>query len=371
MGQDRIFLSTDSVGGVWQYSLDLAREYTARGLGVDLVVLGPPAAADRLAEAGQMPGVEVVATDLPLDWTAGDPGALKSAARELAALARRRNAELIHLNSAGLGCTGAWPAPVVATLHSCVATWWQAVKGEAPLPGDFSWRRELVGEALRRARAVIVPSGSFAVAARKVYRDSSPPAVVYNGRSSGAANGQPAAAKNAAVFTCGRLWDEAKNAAMADAAAARLNVPIWAAGPVRAPEGKEIALPNLRLLGELSSAEIRQRLSRSGVFVSTSLYEPFGLGVLEAAQSGCALVLSDIPTFRELWSGAAQLVDPHNPGELAQIVEKLAVSPQQRTEWGRRAQQRAAGFTSAKMAAGTLSIYAQAARQRTFAGGVA
>ena len=44
------------------------------------------------------------------------------------------------------------------------------------------------------------------------------------------------------------------------------------------------------------------------IFVSVSRYEPFGLAVLEAAHAGCALVLSDIPTFRELWQGAASFV---------------------------------------------------------------
>ncbi len=44
------------------------------------------------------------------------------------------------------------------------------------------------------------------------------------------------------------------------------------------------------------------------VFASMARYEPFGLAVLEAAQAGMRLVLSDIPTFRELWDGAAIFV---------------------------------------------------------------
>ena len=51
-------------------------------------------------------------------------------------------------------------------------------------------------------------------------------------------------------------------------------------------------------------------MARTAVFVSPALYEPFGLAVLEAAQAGCALVLSDIPTFRELWDGVALFVAP-------------------------------------------------------------
>src|SRR3546814_16818778 len=59
------------------------------------------------------------------------------------------------------------------------------------------------------------------------------------------------------------------------------------------------------LLGVLGEASMAAWRERAGIFVSPSLYEPFGLAVLEAAMSGCALLLSDIPTFRELWDGAA------------------------------------------------------------------
>ena len=366
MPSGRILLTTDTVGGVWQYSLELARAYAERGLEVDLAVLGPVASPERLTEAAEIPGVETVATELPLAWMAEDPRALRLAADALSALAGQRKADLVHLNCAGLGCARRWDVPVVATLHSCMATWWRAVKGQDPLPYDFSWRTELMAQALRQADAIIVPSGSFAVAAREVYREVSPPAVVYNGRSDPGGSGL-AAERSKAVFTCGRLWDEAKNAAVLDAAAGRTAVPIWAAGAVKNPRGDEIKLSNLRLLGELSSEAVRQRLDGSGVFLSAALYEPFGLGALEAAQRGCALVLSDIPTFRELWSGAAQLVDPRAPQDFAAAVERLRRSPVQRAEWGRRAQQRSAAFTSAKMASRTLSVYAQAARRPRFA----
>ena len=51
-------------------------------------------------------------------------------------------------------------------------------------------------------------------------------------------------------------------------------------------------------------------MARAAIFVSSSVYEPFGLAVLEAAGSGAALVLSDIPTFRELWDEAALFAPP-------------------------------------------------------------
>lgn len=367
MADGRLLLTTDAIGGVWQYSLELARDYAARGFAVDLAVLGPVDMADRLTEAADIRGVELVVTDLPLSWMSANPDSLRVAADGLATLARRRQAALVHLNCAGLGCAAQWDMPLVITLHSCMATWWRAVRGQEPLPYDFSWRTTMMAEALTRASAIIVPSGSFAVAAREVYREGSPPAVVYNGRSKAGAEGL-AAERSAAVFTCGRLWDEAKNAAVLDAAAERIAAPILAAGAVRNSRGDAIELYHLRLLGELTSEALAHQLDDSGIFVSAALYEPFGLGILEAAQRGCALVLSNIPTFRELWSDAALLVDPRDPQAFADALERLLRAPVERAKWGRRAHLRAADFTAAKMAARTLAVYAQASRQPIYAG---
>lgn len=368
MVEGRIFLTTDAVGGVWQYSLELARAYVGRGLTVDLVVLGPAASPERLAEAEEIAGLELFDTGLPLDWMAGSEAAVRAAARELAALARARGADLVHLNAPGLGCTGDWSAPIVATLHSCVASWWQAVRHPHPMPRDFVWRTRLVLDGLQRAHAVIVPSAAFAESAHAIYGDAVPIAVVHNGRS-GAEPGRLAAAGSNAVFTCGRLWDEAKNAATIDAAAAMRDRPILAAGPVADPEGREIALPHLYRLGELSDAGVRRRLDRTGVFVSVPVYEPFGLGVLEAAQCGCALVLSDIPTFRELWGGTARFVDPHRPQDLARAIDSLSASSELRTELGRRAQQRAIAYGSTAMASATLAVYDRVLRRETVVAG--
>src|SRR3546814_15067984 len=65
---------------------------------------------------------------------------------------------------------------------------------------------------------------------------------------------------------------------------------------------------------------------RAGIFVSPSLYEPFGLAVLEAAMSGCALLLSDIPTFRELWDGAAVFTPAGDSDALADRLQAMAAS---------------------------------------------
>src|SRR5205085_1796692 len=83
------------------------------------------------------------------------------------------------------------------------------------------------------------------------------------------------------------------------------------------PDGACIHPDHLSLLGQLPPARLTGLLAARPVFASAALYEPFGLSVLEAAQAGCALVLSDIATHRELWGDAALYVPARDAGGFA------------------------------------------------------
>jgi glycosyltransferase involved in cell wall biosynthesis len=165
------------------------------------------------------------------------------------------------------------------------------------------------------------------------------------------------AERNRHVFTAGRLWDAGKNLITVDAAASRVPVPVCAAGPISGPNGTTIACTNLRLLGALNEAAMATEYASAAVFVSVARYEPFGLAVLEAAQAGCALVLSDIPTFRELWDCAAIFVDPDDPAALADVLRSLTRLPARCAHLGELARQRAASFTVEAMVESTLAIH--------------
>jgi glycosyltransferase involved in cell wall biosynthesis len=172
--------------------------------------------------------------------------------------------------------------------------------------------------------------------------------VIHNGRS--ALDEAPTRTRDIRVLTAGRLWDEGKNIAALDRAAASLPFKVCAAGPVLGPNGAAVHLHNLDWLGVLESEALRNAMARSAVFVSPALYEPFGLAVLEAAQAGCALILSDIPTFRELWDGAALFVDPSDFGAIPDGLSKLTADAALRTQLGAAAQHRASQYTLDKSA---------------------
>jgi CDP-paratose 2-epimerase len=355
-----LLMTADAVGGVWTYALDLARAYAARGVRTTLAVLGPSPDARAAAAARAIPRLELVDTGLPLDWTADDAAEIARAGAAVAALATRTKADLIHLNSPALATGNRFPAPLVGVCHSCLATWWSAVRG-GEMPDDFRWRTELVRHGLLACDRVVAPTRAFAEATARLY-DLPPPLAVHNGRTPPPAARPLARARQ--VFTAGRLWDEGKNLAVLDAAAARVDAPCFAAGPLKGPNGAAIALAHLRTLGILAPDHVGEWLARSPVFASLARYEPFGLAVLEAAQAGCALVLSDIPTFRELWDGAAVFVPPNDPQAAAEALNVLLAAPERTDDLGAAARAAAARYTVEAMAEGMLALYAELLAER-------
>ncbi len=345
----RVLITADAVGGVWRYALTLAEGFAARGIGSVLAVLGPAPDSSQRNECRAIAGLRLVSTGLPLDWTASDPAELTYATERLAALVALTGASSVHLHAPALVGTARWPAPVVAVAHSCVATWWEAVRG-GPLPADFEWRTAMARDGLRAA-SVIAPSASHAAALRRVY-GAVDAHVVHNGGQVASGSG----ARSRTVLTAGRLWDEGKNAAALDRAAALLDAPVRAAGPVRGPNGAAAAFSHLKLLGTLDAEALADEYSTASVFASLARYEPFGLAVLEAAQAGCALVLSDIPTFRELWDGGALFVTPDE--DPAPTLKRALDDP---GTLGKLAAARASQYSADAMIDGTLAVHRAAA----------
>ena len=350
----RVLMTADAVGGVWTYALDLARGLAAEGVRTTLAVLGPPPSRSQGRDARSIPSLDLVETGLPLDWTAESAAELRRAGGAVAALAAGH--DLVHLNSPALAGVADFGVPVLGICHSCVRTWWDTVHGTA-LPPDLAWRADLLAQGYARCDGLAAPTRAFARATAAAYRLPRRPAVVPNGRDPGGTSPRPAGAPKPAALTAGRLWDAGKGMAVLDRAAAAMRVPVRAAGPSEGPNGAGIALPNLRLLGRLDADAMASELDPRPIFVSPALYEPFGLAVLEAAGRGCALVLSDIATFRELWDGAALFVPPRDADALAAALDALAEDDRRRVGLGRAAAERARAYTPGRMVAGVAALY--------------
>jgi len=79
---------------------------------------------------------------------------------------------------------------------------------------------------------------------------------------------------------------------------------------------------------------------------------------------GCALVLADIPSLRELWSGCARFVPADDDAALAAAIAELMRDDAARLRLARRALERATRFGTAPMVDGILDCYAEAAGLR-------
>jgi glycosyltransferase involved in cell wall biosynthesis len=231
----------------------------------------------------------------------------------------------------------------------------------------------MVGAGLRGADAVAVPSTWMARALVRHHAPILAPVVVPSGRDPARFWSGP---KEELVLAAGRVWDEAKNVAALVRVAPRLPWPVLVAGdaqgPVETPTAHPAATSSATgraprapiFLGRLPEEELARWLSRAAIFAHPARYEPFGLAVLEAALSGCALVLGDLESLRERWEGAAVLVPPWDDDALADALAALAADEPRRRALGAAARERALALTPRRMAQGYRALYADLVRDR-------
>jgi glycogen(starch) synthase len=357
----RVLMSGDAVGGVWQYALELAAGLAGHGVEVLLAVMGDAPRPHQRAAAAGISGVRLVSMPYRLEWMADANADLDAAGRRLLGLEKSFAPDVVHLNGYAHADL-AWRAPVVVVAHSCVRTWWRAVHGEDPPPAWDTYT-DRVGRGLAAAQVVIAPTQAFLDMIEGAYGPVSAARVVTNGRIM--PRRTSADGKEPVILCAARLWDEAKDVRTLDAAAAAFPLPVYVAGATVDPSGSgREAFAHVRPLGALSDAALRRWFDRAAVFVSPALYEPFGLAVLEAAQSRCALVLSDIPTLRELWDGAALFVPPRDTLALAGALAHLAEDQDRLSRLGAAAAWRAQHYSRERMVQGTLAAYTEAASPR-------
>ncbi len=350
----RVLMTTDTIGGVWTYALDLSRGLLSHGAEVVLATMGAPVQPrQREAVAKLGPGIHLCESQFKLEWM-DDPWSDVAAAGEwLLALEREHCPDIIHLNGY-VHAALPWKAPTVVVAHSCVFSWWQAVKKESP-PPEWSMYHQAVRTGLQHAGVVLAPSRAMLAQIARHYGLPANARVIYNGRDDCAQ--AFVEEKEPFILSVGRLWDEAKNAAGLAAIAPRLSWPVRVAGDIRHPQGDDVLLPKVELLGYRSAEELQEHYRRAAIYALPARYEPFGLSVLEAALGGCALVLGDIASLREIWGSTAVFVPPDDPDALHEAITDLIVNPALREEMAGAARQRARSFTLRRMTSAYLRAY--------------
>jgi glycosyltransferase involved in cell wall biosynthesis len=159
------------------------------------------------------------------------------------------------------------------------------------------------------------------------------------------------------------LWDEAKGIDTLVHAAPSLPWPVYLAGEQANGTSSLGSNSNCRMLGQLSAEQLAGYYARAAIYVLPARYEPFGFSALEAAMSGCALVLGNIGSLREIWGEAATFVVPDDPATLAGDLRELMADPELRNEMARRSSLHACEFTADRMASAYLAAYGRARKE--------
>jgi glycosyltransferase involved in cell wall biosynthesis len=302
--------------------------------------------------------VELFESHYKLEWMDDPWSDVDQAGEWLLKLERQVQPDLVHLNGYVHGALP-WKTPTLIVGHSCVLSWWQAVKGE-PAPEHWNLYRQRVQQGLQAVDMVLAPTQAMLQQLKRHYGPLPHSRVIFNGR-------KPElfirGKKERFIFTASRVWDEAKNVLALEKVAPRLPWPIYVAGEEKHPSGQTVSLQHLRLLGQLSLDELLPWFGRASIYALPARYEPFGLSALEAALSGCALVLGDIPTLREVWGDAALFVPPDDLEALEVALVLLIIDPVYRQIMARRAYERARQFTSDKMVMNYLATYQQLVKE--------
>lgn len=352
----RVLITTDAVGGVWQFTQELTEGLLTRKWAVALVSLGGELSSsqrewvnDLRARTGESFYFESCSG--PLEWMQENDGAYWDIAPVLLDVCEGFGPDLLHLNQF---CFGMLPVdvPKIITAHSDVLSWADATRAQPLEPSPWLTRYcELVRNGLQAADAVAAPTRWMLGALGANFALPEMAAVIENGRSRPAIMDQ---AKGKYAITAGRIWDEAKDVRMLQDV--RTSFVLRVAGDCGQAESATVCGPAVEYLGKLSEAELFREFGRSAIYICTSRYEPFGLAPLEAGMCGCAVVARDIPSLREVWGdGAMYFANAESLTQLLMKLEDADLLAQAQV----RSAIRARHFTQERMVEKYLALYAE------------
>ncbi|MFP4104157.1 glycosyltransferase, partial [Coleofasciculus sp.] len=227
----RILMTADTIGGVWTYALELAAALRKYEIEIALCTMGAPLTSQQRTAVDTMSNVTVFQSDFKLEWMDNPWDDVQQAGEWLLELVERLKPDVVHLNGYAHGALP-WKIPVLVVGHSCVLSWWEAVKGEAA-PARWEQYRQHVRQGLQSADRVIAPSAAMLAALEQHYGKLTHGTVIPNGCNP---DQFYVAQKQNIIFTAGRLWDEAKNVGVLEDIAPDLSWCVCIAGEQQHPD---------------------------------------------------------------------------------------------------------------------------------------
>ncbi|MGH7731855.1 MAG: glycosyltransferase family 4 protein, partial [Candidatus Eiseniibacteriota bacterium] len=136
----------------------------------------------------------------------------------------------------------------------------------------------------------------------------------------------------------------------------------WHTGPLRHALARSPACGRTTVTGPLAEDALRALYAGATLFVYPSLYEGFGLPVVEAMAAGVPVITTTRGSLAEVASGAALTVEPDDTAALAAAITRLLRSKDERECARRRGLERAGEFSWRRTAELTFNAYERASR---------
>lgn len=270
------------------------------------------------------------------------------------------------------------PVPSVVTVHDLTPVLF---------PRTHHWKtrcsiRPFLARSVARADRVVAVSAATAADLRRLYPETAPVTVIPNGVAEEFEAASPARVEEIRrredavagyVLFAGTL-EPRKNLDGLLAAWRLVRERLPAAPPLLVAGGwgwgdtglrarlADAAAIGVRTLGRVEPSRLVELLQGATAFVYPSLYEGFGLPVLEAMACGVPVVASDRSSLPEVVGDAGLLVDPDDPRAIAEALVHLLRSPQRARELAARGLERSRSFTWRRAADSLATLFTELLR---------
>ncbi len=350
-------ITADTIGGVWTYVRELVTGLCRRGVRVTLVSFGDIPSQEQTLWMSALEGFEYRPTAFRLEWMQEAESDIEVSSEYLKGIIREVEPDVLHLNQYCYGNLDV-RVPRLVVAHSDVVSWWVEVHGEEPPNNDWiRWYRKTVNAGLAAADIVVAPSQWMMSAIETNYLSPKKTSVIHNGRNQNLFN--PHITKESYVLSVGRLWDAGKQVSLLNQVDSAL--PVYVAGAAEHPEGDggHVRISKrLAFKGRQNEIQLRNLYARASIYAATSRYEPFGLALVEAALSRCAIIANDIPPFRELWGDAVCYFGKNDAESLEESIRRLSANDKERAKYANAAYGHARReFTTDRMVERYLDLY--------------
>jgi len=135
----------------------------------------------------------------------------------------------------------------------------------------------------------------------------------------------------------------------------------WKAGPIEEALSHSPVRERIRRLGYVPGPDLPALYQGAWALVYPSLYEGFGLPVLEALACGVPVVTSAAASLPEVGGDAALYLDPEDPEQLLDTLERITGQPGLREDLAAKAPTQAGRFSQEAMGRTALAVYREAA----------